>query len=1083
MPKQIKLGFDKHITPLVTALEPLYDLNTGIGLKDANGAPIYTEVTGEIEEVRLSRAATPVYANAPANTGIAIIEQFSETSQVSSSLLGVPRSETQLSLFSDVSTYGLDGNIWEFFAFVGTGFQPQEWSRRQNKTYGPRYYTRIEEISNEQALAITAFPTPWTYPFGPNFDDIGIYEANLFNLYKSFITLGNILYDKYIGENQIEFAEDNFISQDYAFIDSVTNDVVYNINTQTAFNEIEKWTIAWMKLRDNKLVDSNSVKVIFPPGYNPTNTQPGYFAQASYYGQLESKKAYRYQPGRASIFTFGVRSSPDEGSADNIIEWGCANDTDEYMFQILGSQFNIIRRSAIPLPQSNLTNMNLTVDDQVLKPVLNPLRTSSYKEDTGDTSGADQLHELIIPRDKFNGDSLDGNGPSGYIISFAQVTMFKIEFSWYGAIGAKFFAYVPAGNGDARWVLIHTIIIENEIGKPCLKDPFFKFRYVMALRNTSNLTFPQYIYKYGASYYIDGGDEGTTTNHSYPSNIIPTTPLRSKSAIGISAKQSIKNFDGIDIKNRKDIIPKNLTVNSSKAARIDIIECEGCPGFGHHYAPSLRNGIKGVEGTIIISNTGIVEFVLNNPEQQLILPLGSFKKIIVDGIYSSYIYTSESGAIRIARRTGPRVNNNINKSANFTNVTSVLLANGTKVNIKNNPFTNARLTGYDDIIASTVPLTKKNIKVNFLNPYRSDGRHFAEFFIGVTNKVPAISINEGEDVLLFNGAELDIEELLYGEYAQYTASKDISGIDNGETEYRYGHAMQLDPRLATPAGNDTGSCSSVSITVSEQPFDVVYSTTNPTNSNSVGHFLIFDSSSISNVSGLLTGEMGKFVDGLYIASGVTFLSDGAISYLDVNNNTKYYIQISGTLINITKISIKFANLTSRFISKSRSFSYNLYPLYVVIGMRDSAYVNNITIDEYDEISKFSYTPTWIKSDSCNIEVINSGNLVERINQSTGLFESGGLSSQGEPSTNFVEEKRLDSALVDTQLRQPLRPGEIRSSFFVGDDETNEFDLSHVFGQDRYVITPGLLNAKAVFVIAKTLTDAGEIQINLTSKEQ
>ena len=48
-----------------------------------------------------------------------VAEVFKETSEVSQTLLGIPRAETQLSLFSDVSVYGLDDNIFEFFSFNG----------------------------------------------------------------------------------------------------------------------------------------------------------------------------------------------------------------------------------------------------------------------------------------------------------------------------------------------------------------------------------------------------------------------------------------------------------------------------------------------------------------------------------------------------------------------------------------------------------------------------------------------------------------------------------------------------------------------------------------------------------------------------------------------------------------------------------------------------------------------------------------------------------------------------------------------------------------------------------------------------
>ena len=48
-----------------------------------------------------------------------INEQFPTQSEVSSTLLGVNRAETQLSLFSDVSSYGLDNDEFEFFSTSG----------------------------------------------------------------------------------------------------------------------------------------------------------------------------------------------------------------------------------------------------------------------------------------------------------------------------------------------------------------------------------------------------------------------------------------------------------------------------------------------------------------------------------------------------------------------------------------------------------------------------------------------------------------------------------------------------------------------------------------------------------------------------------------------------------------------------------------------------------------------------------------------------------------------------------------------------------------------------------------------------
>ena len=66
---------------------------------------------------------------------IKIEEQFKESSEVISTLLGVNRAEVQLSLFSNVSSYGLDPDEFETFSWKsGTSFS--SWDRRYSKLYG-----------------------------------------------------------------------------------------------------------------------------------------------------------------------------------------------------------------------------------------------------------------------------------------------------------------------------------------------------------------------------------------------------------------------------------------------------------------------------------------------------------------------------------------------------------------------------------------------------------------------------------------------------------------------------------------------------------------------------------------------------------------------------------------------------------------------------------------------------------------------------------------------------------------------------------------------------------------------------------
>ena len=132
---------------------------------------------------------------------------------------------------------------------------------------------------------------------------------------------------------------------------------------------------------------------------------------------------------------------------------------------------------------------------------------------------------------------------SEYAFDFTKVTMLKIEFSWYGAVGALFLAYVPVGNGEARWVRVHHLRASNQLKIASLGNATLPITYTTygggvsangtngttSAAGTRTLTLgdgdvpadrgysssSHHIVKYGASYYIDGGDRGTVRLYSH----------------------------------------------------------------------------------------------------------------------------------------------------------------------------------------------------------------------------------------------------------------------------------------------------------------------------------------------------------------------------------------------------------------------------------------------------------------------------------------------------------------------------------------------------------------------------------------
>jgi len=120
---------------------------------------------------------------------------------------------------------------------------------------------------------------------------------------------------------------------------------------------------------------------------------------------------------------------------------------------------------------------------------------------------------------------------SAYNIDFSKVTMWKTEYSWYGAVGATFLCYVPTGNNEARWVRVHHIRASNQHSVASLGNAFLPITYLChggmnsgLDPNNNGVDIGNTLVKYGASYYIDGGDKGTVKLLSKSSDYSRTVP-------------------------------------------------------------------------------------------------------------------------------------------------------------------------------------------------------------------------------------------------------------------------------------------------------------------------------------------------------------------------------------------------------------------------------------------------------------------------------------------------------------------------------------------------------------------------------
>jgi hypothetical protein len=1005
------------------------------------------------------------------NPVIKIEEQFRESSEVSTTLLGVNRAETQLSLFSNVSSYGLDSDEFEFYTFR-TGNSFSSWENRRNSLYGNRYTAKQIEETQESAIKITSFPTPYSFPFGPKFEKVGLYNADLFQQYLNFIQMGNDLYNlPWIGYPSSW--KENFLSPGFVKVES--GDVNYGENINDSFAKIDIWTDTWRDIKDSILVDPTTnlpftfAKVnslIIGKTYTSTSTRPGYSNSNQRYAYLQSRRVFRYQPGRISGFTFGLRSSTEAVTGINL-EWGIANPTDQYVFRINAGQFSIVRRSTIPLEPAVLIRNGLTSQDQTNIPSGDPFDSETY-------------WTIDIPRDKFNGDPLNSNGPSGYLLQPEKVTMYKIEFGWYGAIGARFYAYIPTDNGDARWVVIHTLVIENSLESPCLRDSYFRFKYSLNIANTGDVRSPQFLYKYGASYYIDGGDEGTSQIYSVSSDQKTILSSTEKTLLGIRPKEFILNRDGVEIENKKLIIPTELNINSDSLSEVKVVTCSACPGFGYVYTPGIATTETG--RSVDIEFTSLNTIAAINDSYFSESDIGA--KIIAPSIYNAYITdvsdeVGNTGSFESATVKGfggtygfDLVSRNIPESFVFDRVAGIT----TQIPILEPYPYPVRLSNYNAYAASEFKFTGSKIEIQFVNPNnRDDYGHFADFLIGVTDKVPVVSLPDTLSGFVVGGASTTVlpnNDILFGQHTHSYASYDEDGIERGESwaptqpPLRMGINYRI-PNLPNPAG---GVCSKISIEVQE-PTEIqnaVQYGENPQTGENDGSYYIEIPGSFPS----LTYDGGqiafKFNEVTYTPN-IIYVGEPVGPY-PKNNSSFSYIKISEEISESNNFSLLLRPVIltgTGEVNSGKLFNYNPFPLYLVAKLQDNSQINNITVKETIGNFQRTITPKWYKYDNVSIELYG-----------------GKTDNAATPPTNFTEIDRLSSALIDTQNNSQLRPSTTRDTLYIGENDTKSINMSKVFGADRRVITPDNNNLEATFIVAKKINaGSGSIETSLNFKEQ
>ena len=147
----------------------------------------------------------------------------------------------------------------------------------------------------------------------------------------------------------------------------------------------------------------------------------------------------------------------------------------------------------------------------------------AYFEDDGGTyavvlrsKATGSVVETRVTRDNWNGDKLDGTGPSQITASPTAIQMINIEYEWYGA-GQVVLSYTIGGETH----VIHKFNTANYINNVWCSTPFLPIR--VEIENVTGAAGTHYIYQGSNSLTQEGEPEKLGTLVSYSNDITGTT--------------------------------------------------------------------------------------------------------------------------------------------------------------------------------------------------------------------------------------------------------------------------------------------------------------------------------------------------------------------------------------------------------------------------------------------------------------------------------------------------------------------------------------------------------------------------------
>jgi hypothetical protein len=323
------------------------------------------------------------------------------------------------------------------------------------------------------------------------------------------------------------------------------------------------------------------------------------------YASLQSKINFPYQAGRNMDTSYGVQCSRGDANQNVVIEFGPYDNDDGYGFRILYEQNNGVWRDKLLVFRRTSSGETAGLLSRSQIPYLaghtELMGANAYEQiiEIGNSSLTNYTYSTACNGNRLDGTStgaIDVNGnptSTGHKLSLfdtaltqSHLTMFRVRYSWYGASGADFWAFVPLDKapkpGIPRWVRLHSIPIGGNLQFPSLKNPDKPLTFRIYRRSdrsgTNTPSSSAFLSTFGTSFSIDAGDPKPMEIFSASSGLLTLTTSNSTPILALQIKpyiaSSINTTSGLSVNTPNQLrgYPLNLSISSSAPCSFSLVK-------------------------------------------------------------------------------------------------------------------------------------------------------------------------------------------------------------------------------------------------------------------------------------------------------------------------------------------------------------------------------------------------------------------------------------------------------------------------------------------------------------------------------